>query len=307
MVALRKTRKTLGRYITLNYVNTRNELAGCFNDGDDWAQAHAPYVTDSKQLREHDATKAGIIRFVTEALKQLDAGDRLLLQLSGHGTQVPDLNSDEPDRFDEAFCPYDLDKHLLFDDEIYSLLSSNLRHADSEVLLITDCCHSGSMARTLAKQKVAPRFIPFDHLAAGKSAAERRRLRERSATRSAADGIVPGVVHLSGCKDNEVSFDARFNGRANGALSRTAIDALGKLEPGATYVDWYRLIRKVLPSRQYSQTPQINCVNEMLGQVLPGFELGEEPIFPPPASDGPGHVQIVVDGWRSKRIEWERS
>jgi hypothetical protein len=63
------------------------------------------------------------------------------------------------------------------------------------------------------------------------------------------------VLLLSGCKDVEVSWDASFNGKANGALSRAAIDAL-KDNP-ATPRKWYDLIRRRLPSRAYPQTPQL--------------------------------------------------
>ena len=47
-----------------------------------------------------------------------------------------------------------------------------------------------------------------------------------------------------------------FGGRANGALTRTAIDALAA-SPG-TAREWHTLVRKKLPSADYPQTPQLS-------------------------------------------------
>lgn len=60
---------------------------------------------------------------------------------------------------------------------------------------------------------------------------------------------------LGGCKDVEVSYDASFTGRPNGAMTFVALEALKK-KP-ATPKDWYQLIRKQLPSVNYPQTPQL--------------------------------------------------
>ncbi len=53
----------------------------------------------------------------------------LIFSMSSHGTQVPDVNGDEPDKADEAFCPHDLaqagnnwdTKHIIIDDELHDL------------------------------------------------------------------------------------------------------------------------------------------------------------------------------------------
>jgi hypothetical protein len=60
---------------------------------------------------------------------------------------------------------------------------------------------------------------------------------------------------MSGCQDTEYSYDAWFQGRPNGAFTYVALRALKSLPAKATYRDWYKAIRKVLPSRQYPQTP----------------------------------------------------
>jgi len=62
---------------------------------------------------------------------------------------------------------------------------------------------------------------------------------------------------LSGCQDTEYSYDAYFRGRANGAFTFVALSALKALSPKATYRDWFKAIRKALPSQQYPQSPNL--------------------------------------------------
>ena len=60
---------------------------------------------------------------------------------------------------------------------------------------------------------------------------------------------------FAGCKDVEFSYDADFNGRPNGAFTRAALEAL-TANPG-TPQEWFKAIRKRLPSQAYPQTPQL--------------------------------------------------
>jgi len=62
---------------------------------------------------------------------------------------------------------------------------------------------------------------------------------------------------LAGCQDTEYSYDAYFEGRPNGAFSFVALQALKPLTAKSTYKDWYKAIRKMLPSQQYPQSPNL--------------------------------------------------
>jgi hypothetical protein len=68
-----------------------------------------------------------------------------------------------------------------------------------------------------------------------------------------------GDLLLSGCKEgpNNFSYDAKINGRPNGAFTYYALKALKTLKPEATYIDWHKAIVKYLPSASYPQSPQI--------------------------------------------------
>ena len=61
---------------------------------------------------------------IGDLINQAAKGDSLIITYSGHGTWVPDKNSDVPDGRDEAFCPCDLSsKGALLDDDIHALFS----------------------------------------------------------------------------------------------------------------------------------------------------------------------------------------
>lgn len=62
---------------------------------------------------------------------------------------------------------------------------------------------------------------------------------------------------LAACSDVEVAYDAWFSGRANGAFTYAALQALA--ENPATYRDWQQGIRALLPSVDYQQTPQLTA------------------------------------------------
>lgn len=301
---------TRSLHIGINYERTNNALRGCINDARDWANHFRPIVGEPATLLEEKATKAGISNAITNLLKGLAAGDSAIITFSGHGTYIPDQTGDEADRRDEALCPYDLNKSLLLDDELFALLSECPQGA--RVLLITDCCHSGTMSRSGQVEsdgRSTPRYIPFAELtecmcgaAVDKIQGDARRARARSRVRSRGPLTIPGLVHWSGCKDDEVSFDATINGRACGAFSNAALAILNSgLPRGTTHEVIQRLMASRLPSRNYRQSPQFNGY---LGLVVPGFELPMVPTLPPAVSLGGPDIDVVVGGWRA--TAWEK-
>ena len=103
------------------------------------AVGYEPKVMLTKQ-----ATRKAVIAAIQAAAKGMKAGDIFLMSYSGHGGQVPDFSGDEalerPDDFqDETLCLYD---GQIVDDELYALWAAF--PADSRVLVVSDCCHSGS-------------------------------------------------------------------------------------------------------------------------------------------------------------------
>ena len=99
----------------------------------------------------HDNIKSNIIRIA----KKLKAGDIFLLTYSGHGMQVLDVGGDEKDGKDETWILYDglrpATLRQMLDDELHELWSGF--EAGVRIVVISDSCHSGTVARSLASRK----------------------------------------------------------------------------------------------------------------------------------------------------------
>ena len=98
-------------------------------------------------------------------VKGVGPDDRILIYFSGHGSQVPDVNDDEADNFDEVLLLYDTaltEKNgqptlngVLHDDRFHSMLA---QIKSRNILVILDACHSGSATRSLP---LRPHSIPI--------------------------------------------------------------------------------------------------------------------------------------------------
>jgi len=193
------------------------------------------------------------------------AGDLLFIQYSGHGSYVPDNNADEPDGKDECICPYDIFKkngtpNFITDDELHEVYS--MKHKDAKLVIISDSCHSGSnakMAMTLLSPTDKPRKSRFLPPSAFLNAKALAKFGTREIiTKASPPGKHAGLL-MAGCQDHQVSYDAYFNNRPNGAFSFVALKTLksvsNKSKP--SYSDWFKAIKKELPSPDYDQIPNL--------------------------------------------------
>lgn len=236
-----------------DYPGTGSDLRGCVNDAHDWADELAKRDFDVRTLLDAQATGDAMRAGIRERLDAAASGDTVVITYSGHGTWVADLDGDEPDRRDEALCPYDVGRRgPLLDDELFELLSDRRRGV--RAVVISDSCHSGTVARyalapTTSDRRI--RFLPPAVFLSEEDAATARRLpRVWRGSRSRHAALL-----LSGCQDVEYSYDAAFDGRPNGAFTYAALSALRRLPEGATYRDWMAEICAALPSQDYPQQP----------------------------------------------------
>ena len=237
-----------------DYPGTGSDLSGCVNDARDWAAELSRRGFDVAMLLDADATGDAMRTAMRRRLDAAGSGDVVVITYSGHGTWVPDTDGDEADGRDEALCPYDIGTSgPLLDDELFDILSD--RERGIRVVLISDSCHSGTVARFAPPTRPDAgrvRFLPpAVFLTAG--VAERARLLprvSRGRPRQAA-------LLLAGCQDFEYSYDARFDGRPNGAFTYQALAALRELPATACYRDWTAAIARSLPSQDYPQTPSL--------------------------------------------------
>ena len=156
----------------INNYQSISDLRGCLNDVNDIKQLLLEVFGFSRQnirtLTDDKVTKDQIYKQWRWLCDGAAPGDRLVFQFSGHGSQIADLDDDEPDDVDEILCLYDMDwdskDTYLVDDDLRKLIN----RVPKGVLLtvILDSCHSGTATRLLmapddARTVVAPAKAPL--------------------------------------------------------------------------------------------------------------------------------------------------
>ena len=241
-------------------------LNGCVNDANDMAALHKKTLgfaaAEVKVLTDAAATKKAIMAELAAMVKAAKAGklSHLVFAMSSHGTQIADTGNDEPDGQDEAFVPYDIAEkngdwdpaHIICDDELHDLFVTLPESVLLEVYL--DTCHSGTGLRgaEFGPHAPRPRFV----LPPSRKFDDRPpRMRGFSLDRQA----VAGANHVlwAGCKANQTSADAYFNGRYNGAFTYYYLQAV-KANPKATRKQLIATMRKAMKGH-FAQTPQLEA------------------------------------------------
>ncbi|MBV5327879.1 MAG: caspase family protein [Chlorobium sp.] len=243
-------------------------LNGCVNDANEMKSLLVDYFgftsNSVKILTNAKATKAAIMTELSKMVNGAIAGkyDALVFSLSSHGTQVPDTSGDEPDRSDEAFCPYDLAQqenqwhpdHIITDDELNSLFVSLPDKVTLEVYL--DTCHSGTGLKAidfLLQRK--PRYLPPPSLD-GFLDLESRTLRSFGQLKEKMP-LTKKHTLWTGCKSSETSADALIEGKWHGAFTYYYSTELRKSKNTLSKDALLKLIRADLKAGRYTQTPQL--------------------------------------------------
>jgi metacaspase-1 len=137
------------------YPREADRLAGCVNDVFTMSAVLQECGFAPEEIRtclDDRATAAGILQRLEWLFDDAQSGDQRVFYYSGHGARVPEYGDHfEPDRLTETLVPWDFDwspETCISDEQIYGLYSQ--MPYDSQVLLIFDCCHSGSMHRQSA-------------------------------------------------------------------------------------------------------------------------------------------------------------
>src|SRR5215216_6674 len=144
----------LNRVDPVHYDGWSGQLAACEFDARDLYAIAQQMGFTSTLLLTANATAQAVLDALSDAANKLNGGDILLLTYSGHGSQVPDTNSDEIDDLDETWVLYD---RQLVDDELVAMFSQF--KAGVRIFVLSDSCHSGTVARMMeyraVKQAVA--------------------------------------------------------------------------------------------------------------------------------------------------------
>ena len=193
---------------------------------------------------------------------------RVLFHFSGHGSQVPDQASgpdrDEDDGFDETLVPFDAleqgGEQDIRDDEINAFVQDVSQDGRAKMLLVLDCCHSGTGAR----------------------GATRTRQLDRSAQQPTVSNVPlnrkkfpPNVVFLSACRAREVEPEFQDGDITYGLLTRFLVEVLSdELKVSQLSYDLLQrsIVSRYLSDRRVLQapTPQIEADPDALRATVLG-------------------------------------
>ena len=210
--------KKLALCIGINdYPGTGSDLSGCVNDANDWGKILSQQGFTVKKLLNKDATRKNILDIMKIMIDSAVKGDSIIFQYSGHGTYIPDKDSDESDGTDECLCPYDLKtKGPVTDDELNDLFTSKKNGV--KLVLLSDSCHSGTVTRfapvttprsvTGGKEPVRKvKFLPPANFLSPKELSKLGMI--RTFRRSSPPGRY-GSLLMSGCQDVEYQLRCLF-------------------------------------------------------------------------------------------------
>ena len=245
-----------------NYPFKFRDLRGCINDANAWSELLiSTFGFPSNKvtlLTDQQATKKNIMQGLRQLIRNAKAGDVLVYTFSGHGTYIADKDGDE-EGFDEAQCPYfespyDSAADLILDDELRQLFKTV--PSSVHLTVISDSCHSGSvsLAPDLSDDLVRPRFLNPEVLGLPSLENMQQSLKTKFDL-FIAQKMMKEVL-LSGCKDDQYSYDAWMGDKFHGVFSYHAIRLIK--ERGFT-LSYKELINEVdwRIGDLYNQSPQL--------------------------------------------------
>ena len=235
-------------------------------------------------LLDEQATRSAILDEMENLVASAGPQDIVFVHYSGHGSQVDDLNGDEPDGLDETICPYDArtpNVADITDDELGQILG-RLRVASAVVVL--DSCHSGTALRS-APSDIRSRSVPPD------ARVELYR-RDNLTTRGivAPPGTEPYVL-FSAAAANQQELDGPFgpNGKPLGlltaAISRALESRQDDVSPKQLFEALEQHVEKLKPIFAGHPLPEA----QLEGQTT----LIEAPLFSP-VKTGKATAQIIT-------------
>jgi hypothetical protein len=286
--------KGISIHIGLNNVDTAAYpgvevpvLSGCLNDAASMRDIAASQGFTATTLTESQATHAAVLGAISQAAADLVAGDILLITYAGHGAQVPDETGDETDTQDETWVLYD---KMMLDDELAQLwhqFAGGVR-----VFVVSDSCHSGTMVRGdfSPPPERDPNFVrrkrgllPQAALAAYRLRREEyRAIQFLTAKRSRGPAAV-SVLLISGCQDNQVSWD----GSGHGLFTENLLAVWNNATYAGDHPGFHGAIVAKMPSYQTPNFDRAGANNPTFEAQRP-FSIGGVPaVAPNPTVSGP--------------------
>jgi hypothetical protein len=208
---------------------------------------------DVVTLTDQAATREVILRAIENTLLEpAQKGDILLFYFAGHGSQVRNSLSMEPDKLDETIVPADsrLGARDIRDKELRALFNRILDRG-ARLTVILDNCHSGSGARGLTTG-LRPRGVKADLRDIADGAKYGPRPEDR------------GALVLSATQDFDAAWEMRDqHGRFHGAFSWALLRAMREAESDEPACDTFLRAQARLRGATPYQEPVIAGTSDM--------------------------------------------
>jgi hypothetical protein len=181
-------------------------------------------------------TRNNILTNLSNLVNQSANLSEIWFHYSGHGSQIrAGANSTEIDKLEEVIVPIDYQKSgFIIDDEIFNII----KNVKCKMILIFDCCHSGSMCD-----------LQWSFLYTGGSI-----MKSLNTNKSITN---PNIFCFSGCKDSQTGADAYSVEQAQnvGAFTDAFIQCLRDNQMNVDILKLYSDICVYIKSNGFTQTP----------------------------------------------------
>lgn len=198
-------------------------LHGCVADANTWEHTLRQIGFQTTKLLDEQATRDAILDQLSDLVTTSRAGDCIVFQFAGHGTELPDADGDEiggtNGGHDEALCPHDFaGGAFVIDDDVAEIFRRLPKGVNLTCFI--DCCHSGTISRfavgvTPANERGGanrrPRFmIPNTQMVEAHRRFRKDKPKSRDAGTRGPDAM--REVLFSACLDSEVAWESNGHG-----------------------------------------------------------------------------------------------
>lgn len=219
-------------------------------------------------LLDAAATRQALIDGFRQHLMQAGPDDVALFYYSGHGSQEaapPEFWTIEPDRRDETLVCYDSRANGRYDlaDKELGKLIAEVAARGAHVVVVLDCCHSGSGTRNVDDMAVrrAPidlRERPIESFIVSPDELEQTGTRSATDAPSGWSQLSRGKpVLLAACRSEEEAKEYNGGGQRRGAFSYFLTSTLEQTGGQISYRDLFARASALVRSSVALQVPQI--------------------------------------------------
>jgi Caspase domain len=271
-------------------------LAGSLNDVDDMRQVLIGKFEFRPEnilvLKDAEATHAAIINAIkTQLIAKAKAGDIVIFDYSGHGSQMRDVTGKMISGRDETIVPYDSrdPQNKIFDisgAELHPLLQQ-LAAKTNNVTFILDSCHSGTLVRGarvrgIAEDTRTPPPLPKESTT--------------GLTRSAGamEGAEPKFAFIAAASSQESAFEQQADGKDHGALTYFLTRQLRAAPAGATYRDIMDVVAGSVNATNPAQHPALEGAGADQQVFGDATSLARNYVVASPSSWDAQHVTLGV-------------